>query len=81
MQSNDDFKRNIGNALERALSSSNESRRLRRNWMLDNEKRSLRQLAKRARRMQQLGYSQKGIAAKLNVTVDDVWELLKETSE
>jgi len=49
--------------------------------MLDNEKRSLRQLAKRARRMQQLGYSQKGIAAKLNVTVDDVWELLKETSE
>jgi len=81
MRVDDDFRRAIGNVLERGMNAANESDKQRHNRLLDNERTRLKRLTKRARRLQVLGFSRKGIASKLGVTEDDVWELLKETSE
>jgi len=78
MQSEDEFRRTVSGILERAMNDSHETERLRRKRALDRERTTLKRLTKRARRLQVLGYSRKGIAAKLGVTEDDVWELLKE---
>ena len=46
--------------------------------LLDREKRTLRRLHLKVKRMTAMGFSRKYVASQLRLTVDDVWELQRE---